>query len=439
MTPNSWPSEATLARLWEGQRFPAGALLTRRGLPVRVLHPGLPGRGAGPDFRGALLAAPSGGTVRGDVELHVRASEFRAHGHDTDPRYAGLVLHVVFDDDGEDDTALPGGGSAPVVALGDWVRRRSEELAGWLASPRLWREPCWDALDRLGAARAAAVLEELGDRRFAEREAALGGLIARRGPAEALGRALLSALGHGAARPVFDHVADVLDWPRLAAELAGGAGVPQTERLVAAEALLLGAAGLLPEDGPALHPHERALLARRPAEGPGAPAPPPRPSGLRPAGHPARRLAGLAALLVRHGPDPALGEALEAKPAALTAAWTVPARGYWRERLAPGLAGRGRPGALIGRARATELLVNAVLPWAAARAETGGRPEEAGRARAAFGRLPRPAPYGRLAFLERNQAREDGGLALNARRQQGLLALYKAECSQGGCGRCALS
>ena len=59
----------------------------------------------------------------------------------------------------------------------------------------------------------------------------------------------------------------------------------------------------------------------------------------------------------------------------------VPAAGYWRERIAPG-APAGRPGALIGRSRAIELLVNAVLPWAAAVADGRGDRDGAERARA---------------------------------------------------------
>ncbi|MDZ4278881.1 MAG: DUF2851 family protein, partial [Dehalococcoidia bacterium] len=71
-------SEATLATLWAGQRFPESALVTGESVQLRVLHPGRRGRGAGPDFRDALIALPSGAVLRGDVELHVRASDFRA-------------------------------------------------------------------------------------------------------------------------------------------------------------------------------------------------------------------------------------------------------------------------------------------------------------------------------------------------------------------------
>ena len=115
------------------------------------------------------------------------------------------------------------------------------------------------------------------------------------------------------------------------------------------------------------------------------------------------------------------------------------ADGYWREHVAPGLPAKRNPGALIGRSRAIELLVNAVLPWAAAVAEQRGKRDDAQRAREWFARLPRPGRYGALAFLEANLRPADGPLRVDARRQQGLLALYKSDCTQGGCGRCVLS
>ena len=127
-------SEATLSHLWAGQRFPASALVTRRGAPLRVLRPGRRGRGPGPDFRDALIAASSGRLLRGDVELHVFSKDFRRHGHHRDARYNGVVLHVVFEDDAADDTLLASGRRVPVVALARWTRRRADGPVG----PR-WR------------------------------------------------------------------------------------------------------------------------------------------------------------------------------------------------------------------------------------------------------------------------------------------------------------
>ena len=76
--------EADLWRLWEGQRFPKTALVTAEGAPLRVIFRGRPGAGPGPDFRGAMISSPQG-LLSGDVELHVRTSDFRRHGHHRDP------------------------------------------------------------------------------------------------------------------------------------------------------------------------------------------------------------------------------------------------------------------------------------------------------------------------------------------------------------------
>ncbi len=433
-------TEAALAELWSGQRFPAAALVTRQGITLRVLHPGLRGRGAGPDFHDAIIATPAGGLLQGDVELHLRASDFRAHGHHRDGRYDRVVLHVVLEDDTDGDTCLANGARAPVVALSAWGRRRSGELASWLSAPSRWREPCHDAVDRLGREAVLAALAALGERRFRERETVVAVRLEGQGPGEALYRALLEGLGYGGDRGLVEEVGELLPWRELAGRLAAA---PEARRSLVGEALLLAAAGLL---SPASrHPYEQMLSeegARQRWPAMPAAGRSPEAGAARPANHPARRLAGLAELIVRHGPDfqrAASSAALETPPPALVAAWSVPAAGYWRRHLAPGVEAPRALGALIGRSRAIELLVNAVLPWAAALAEGEGEPERAALARAAFARLPRPGRYGALAFLERNLAVGGRALPLEARRQQGLLALYKTECTQGGCGRCPLS
>jgi hypothetical protein len=325
--------------------------------------------------------------MRGDVELHVRAADFAAHGHTADARYNRVVLHVVFDGGGRSETQLASGRRVPVVALLPWLARRARELEGWLERPTLWREPCHDAAARLGREQLLEFLNDLGDQRFRAREETLAGLIDSRGPGEALYRSLLEGLSYGGDRRL-PEVAAALPYRALASRLEAAT---EREREGLAERLLCSA---LPPEVPR--------------------------SGRRPANSPERRLAGLARLLARHHPLEDAGRGIASSaPRDLVASWSAPPH--------------------IGRSRAIELLTNAVLPWAAARAERLGRRDEAGACRAAFEALPVPSRYGVLAFLEANLRDRDGRLPLNARRQQGLLTLYKTECSTGGCGRCRLS
>src|SRR3990170_3491609 len=97
---NPYPPEAWVALAWQG-RLSRGSLVTDGGVELQVVHPGRPNGDAGPDFRGAIIATARGELWRGDVEIHVRSSQWRAHGHHRDPGYNGVILHVVLvPDDG---------------------------------------------------------------------------------------------------------------------------------------------------------------------------------------------------------------------------------------------------------------------------------------------------------------------------------------------------
>ncbi len=472
--PSSRLSEAQLSSLWRGRRFPAGALVTRHGVPVAVIHQGRPGRGPGPDFRNASICGPSGLPLHGDIELHVRSSSFHAHGHDRDAAYRNVILHVVFEDDTGRDTPLFGGGSAPVVALAPWVARRAEELQRWLAQPLLWREPCHDAVMRLGADGAGRALDAEGVRRFDARVARLRQTVSAAGLDQALYEGLLEAMGYGGNAPQMLALARLLPWdglvsgrrerPRAGAgdrsrQAAGGGdglvtdAAPEidvapsaaiegaSERWQAgAEALLLGSAGLLPAQrghrGPVEAHVEELGRAFAAARLPSLPQGAWKLWGVRPENAPARRVAAAAALLARLGAPSALLAVLSASRVSdALAPLTVSASGYWR-RHHDVCAGPARlPAAFIGRSRALEILINVVLPAAVA----GGDPAAAAQARALYARLPRPATYGVTRFIEAALASEGVRVPVNARRAQGLLALHRDWCSQNGCGRCPLS
>jgi hypothetical protein len=274
-------SERELARLWRDQTFPPDALVTGEGEKLRVIYRGRSGGGPGPDFRDALIAAP-GGLLRGDVELHVRSSDFRRHGHQRDPAYAGVALHLVFWDDERRPTALPGGGTAPVAALAGWVEGRAAEIARWLRRPALWREPCFSALTRDGAAAVAATLDRLGDMRFRRKTAALASLIREFGEEETLWQLMLEALAFGPDREAFRLLARQVSWGPLRARVRS-----------------LPAADRAPE---ALRSLEATFAGR----------PPPHAAARRPANSPARRLEGAARLAARYADKGLMGTFVDA-------------------------------------------------------------------------------------------------------------------------------
>lgn len=64
------------------------------GRELTIKSPGRLNTDAGPDFQNAMLAIASQQWA-GDVEIHVRASDWYAHGHHNDAAYDSVILHVV--------------------------------------------------------------------------------------------------------------------------------------------------------------------------------------------------------------------------------------------------------------------------------------------------------------------------------------------------------
>ena len=71
---------------------------TLLGERVRIVSPGIPNTNAGPDAFNAKVEI-NGRLWAGNVEFHVRASDWHRHHHDHNPHYDNVILHVVFDAD----------------------------------------------------------------------------------------------------------------------------------------------------------------------------------------------------------------------------------------------------------------------------------------------------------------------------------------------------
>ncbi|MBL7782294.1 MAG: DUF2851 family protein [Saprospiraceae bacterium] len=90
--------ESFLHFLWRWRRFHLHALCTTQGQPLEILHPGEWNTHAGPDFFNARIRL--GDTLwAGNVEIHLRSSDWMLHGHQRDPAYDNVVLHVVLEED----------------------------------------------------------------------------------------------------------------------------------------------------------------------------------------------------------------------------------------------------------------------------------------------------------------------------------------------------
>jgi hypothetical protein len=166
--PFSFP-EKLLQKIWLNGDFDRAALATTDGRRVAVTHPGKWNLLGGPDFKGARLKIGDGPEFSCDVELHLHAADWAAHGHAADRAYDGVGLHVVlFPPAAGQVTRADDGRTIPTVALLTCLRHDLEEFAA---------EDAVEALTGRTQARIAPELAVLG---LAELDALLAAHAAKR-------------------------------------------------------------------------------------------------------------------------------------------------------------------------------------------------------------------------------------------------------------------
>jgi len=90
--------EELLHFIWKTSKLQDGALQTISNEPLYILHPGTQNTSSGPDFFDARIEI-NGQLWAGNVEMHLKSSDWYAHNHETDPKYDNVILHVVWEDD----------------------------------------------------------------------------------------------------------------------------------------------------------------------------------------------------------------------------------------------------------------------------------------------------------------------------------------------------
>jgi hypothetical protein len=224
--------------------------------------------------------------------------------------------------------------------------------------------------------------------------------------------------------------------------------LPDEDRLALCQAMLLGTAGLLPSQRgcPATGRWVKRLETIWYCYGkmPTMAANDWQSFKVRPGNLPVRRLAAAAYLLWRYrrpgmlaGLMGLLGGWSGGPPRGLEDGLVVAAEGPWATELDFGLPMGGDAPALLGNGRAAEIIINVLLPFAAAWGAGPLLPALAGKARELYRVYPRLAENTLERHMRRQVGLDRAGVD-SARRQQGLLHIFKTLCSRGGCGECEL-
>ncbi len=90
--------ETFLHYVWQFKKFDTSSLKTTAGEAIALHNNGHPNLNSGPDFFNAQLEI-DGQLWAGNVEIHIKSSDWYVHNHEVDCAYDNVILHVVYEHD----------------------------------------------------------------------------------------------------------------------------------------------------------------------------------------------------------------------------------------------------------------------------------------------------------------------------------------------------
>lgn len=191
--------EKLLQKIWLRGDFDRNRAQLLDGRRITVVQPGRWNLLGGPDFKNARVRFGEGPEQTGDVELHLHASDWAAHGHANDRAYDGVMLHVVLFPPADDHVTRGRSGAIPVLTLLSLLHHDLEEYAAEDAVETLANRPAAqivEVLGRLPPLELVGLLERHAAERWRQKVHFARLRLQRLGWAEACHHAALEILGY---------------------------------------------------------------------------------------------------------------------------------------------------------------------------------------------------------------------------------------------------
>jgi hypothetical protein len=127
--------EDFLHHVWQFKKFNLHNLSTVQGDALQIVNVGQYLQLAGPDFFNAQIVVGNQKWA-GNVEIHIKSSDWYLHHHETDANYDSVILHVVWEHDTE--VFRKDGSEIPVMELKPHVDSALLEGYNVLAAAKTW-------------------------------------------------------------------------------------------------------------------------------------------------------------------------------------------------------------------------------------------------------------------------------------------------------------
>jgi hypothetical protein len=408
--------EEFLYYIWEN-RLLNKALQTTEGEPIEVVATGYRNTDSGPDFLEARIQIDDK-LWAGHVEIHVKASDWNRHGHQTDKAYQNVILHVVYENDTKvnDIPTLELKGHFDETLFANYQRFISSK--NWI--------PCEKSITQVPVFTRLSWLDRMAVERLESKSETVTKILNANqfDWEDALYKLLMRYFGLKVNNEAFEYLSNILPFKTL---------LKHADNLLQLEAMLFGCAGLLEDD----FTEEYPLLLKREFAAMKAkfnlltiPAERWRFMRMRPSNFPTIRLAQMAQLIHKNGC--LFSKIREAKNGnQVKVMFDVAASEYWETHYRFGVPAEPKPKHL-GDATADVLMINAVAPLLFC-----------------YGKLHKDESVCETAmqFLEETEAEDNavirhfaqcGITTENAMQTQALLHLYSYFCKRKRCLGCRI-
>lgn len=395
LAPPRVPERLAQAIWFEGM-FRAEFMRTVSGKSLAIEAPGRWNKSAGPDFLQAEIVL-DGKKLKGDVEVHVAAGDWRRHGHERDFAYNPVVLHVCLDsDDGARFDEKHNGERLERLELRPILFPDLDSIRETLSAEDFPYEietglgRCHEYFVEEDEALVRRFLETGGRMRMESKIRRLSDQLDGAGYGQLFYQALMSAMGLKGTKALFFLLSKRAPIDELLDYSSEFEGQERAERI---EAALLHVAGLAPrgDSEPAAEYDSETMAYLNRVNAHWAEisgyfsdrliSPTRRwHSGTRPANFPERRMAGVAHFVIRNArgcgffeeymerlgamrPKESDPRSLKTYLKMLEASLMVDAPGdYWARRYTLQAKPASRPMSLIGASQARSIIFNSLLP-----------------------------------------------------------------------------
>ena len=416
-------SEELLQFIWRHKLLKPLPFITTSGSVVSVLHPGELNHDAGPDFFNAQVRINSV-VLAGNIEIHIKTSDWLKHKHQEDKNYNTVILHVVYEHD--TDLAQNLEHQVEVLELKSLINEKTLEAYTALATAKA-KLPCASQLKTVKEIRLLSWIERMAIERLEEK-------------VKRLEHTFLSYQGdytqtfYALVMRSFGSKVNALPFELLSRQLSVQVLLKHTDSLMQLEALLLGMAGLLEKQFEDKYiqslqnefEHLKNKYRLKPLQKEVFKF-----SRMRPANFPDIRLAQLANMLHKHKEIFTGPQTVKTYAAWLMALKTEPT-GYWKNHYKPD--GKASTHKLsFGKASAESVIINAVTPFFFFYAKKLSKPEYADVSITLLNQCKVEANAKTRLFEPRR------GDFRNAASSQGIIHLYDNYCSSRKCLKCGIA